>query len=130
MFPVGWTFQNLASQSKKRRDKKKQRAKLLYNNVFVKSCAKGYEKHTFCEECWYCFCFVFLRILASYEAKTAKINNFWIFWSITVLIYHLFAVFALSLKDARKPSQPSSGNTESICNSLRSLRVKAEPPTS
>ncbi len=33
---------------------------------------------------------VHLRILAMYEAKTAKNNNFWMFWSITLLICHLF----------------------------------------
>ncbi len=35
-------------------------------------------------------CIECLRMLASYEAKTAKISNFGIFWSITPLIYHLF----------------------------------------
>ena len=45
-----------------------------------------------------------LRILAMYEAKTAKNSNFWMFWTITLLICHLrpectevadFAVFCL-----------------------------------
>ena len=31
-----------------------------------------------------------LRILAMYAAKTAKNSNFWMFWSITLLICHLF----------------------------------------
>ncbi len=35
--------------------------------------------------------FLILMILASYEAKTAKISNFQIFWSITLLIYGLLA---------------------------------------
>ena len=36
---------------------------------------------------------ILLRILASYEAKTAKISNFGIFLSITLLIYHLFKIW-------------------------------------
>ena len=32
------------------------------------------------------------RILAMYEANTAKISNFLIFWSITLIIYHLFKI--------------------------------------
>ncbi len=31
-----------------------------------------------------------LRILAMYEAKTAKNSNFWMFWSITLLICHMW----------------------------------------
>ncbi len=33
-----------------------------------------------------------LRILASYEAKIAKICNFWTFWPVTKLINHLFKI--------------------------------------
>ncbi len=35
---------------------------------------------------------IFLRILASYEAKIAKICNFWAFWPVIQLIYHLFKI--------------------------------------
>ncbi len=43
-----------------------------------------------------------LRILASYEAKTAKISNFQIFWSITLLIYHLFTTWQREIRKIRK----------------------------
>ncbi len=33
-----------------------------------------------------------LRILASYEAKTARMSNFWTFWAIIQLIIHLFKI--------------------------------------
>ena len=33
-----------------------------------------------------------LRILASYEAKIAKICNFWTFWPVVQLIEHLFKI--------------------------------------
>ncbi len=32
---------------------------------------------------------ILLRILAMYEAKTAKNSNFWMFWSITLLIFFI-----------------------------------------
>ncbi len=33
-----------------------------------------------------------LRILASYEAKTAKISNYWTFWPASQLINHFFKI--------------------------------------
>ncbi len=37
-----------------------------------------------------------LRILAMYEAKTAKINNFWTFWPVIHLIVHLLTSICTS----------------------------------
>ncbi len=36
-----------------------------------------------------------LRILASYEAKIAKICNFWTFWPVIQLINHLFKIWQM-----------------------------------
>ncbi len=41
--------------------------------------------------------FFCLRTLASYEAKTAKISNFWTFWSVIQLINHLIVGWFISL---------------------------------
>ncbi len=39
------------------------------------------------------YTFHFLRILASYEAKTAKICNFWTIWPVIQLILNVNALF-------------------------------------